>query len=116
MAVPTDTELGEIVSAIARLESIAAANHAALTQRIEVGFAELRGEMKTQFAELSAKVDRVEGKLDTKVAELGGKIDVLNERTSIGFWSFVGRALIVTVFGFLVLVAVKYSLTGKPML
>lgn len=98
MAVPTDTELRELKDLIATL-----------TQRVEVGFAQ----MDAKLADVRTEIQRVEGKSDIKFAELSGKIDVLNERTSIGFWGFVGRALIVTVFSFLVLGAIKYGLTGK---
>jgi hypothetical protein len=116
MAVPTDTELRELKDLIATL-----------TQRVEVGFAQMdakladvrteiqrvEGKSDIKFAELSGKIDVLNERTSIKFAELSGKIDVLNERTSIGFWGFVGRALIVTVFSFLVLGAIKYGLTGK---
>ena len=87
MATPTDTETKEIMSAIARLESTAAANHAALTQRMEVGFAQIDAkfaQMDTKLAEtkaeLKTEIQRVEGKTDIKFAELSGDIKALDQR------------------------------------
>jgi hypothetical protein len=59
----------------------------ALSQRVEVGFAQA----------------------NTKLA---GRIDVIDERTKLGFWGFVGRGVIISLLGFLILMAIKYALTG----
>jgi hypothetical protein len=46
------------------------------------------------------------------VSIMGGKVDVIDERTKLGFRGFVGRAVIVSLLGFLILMAIKYALTG----
>jgi hypothetical protein len=102
MATPvTDTELREVLAAIVRLEAITAANHAAISQRMEVGFAQMETKLVEAKAELKSEIQRVEG-----------KVDVIDERTKLGFWGFVGRAVIVSAFSFTVLLAIKYALTG----
>ena len=84
MATPTDTETKEIMSAIAtltacitRLESTAAANHAALTQRMEVGFAQ----MDTKLAEVKGDIKA----LDQKVIALGDQVKGQDTK----FWTLV---------------------------
>jgi hypothetical protein len=49
----------------------------------------LREEIRVGFA-----------KVDTKLAEIQGQINVLEERTKLGFWGFIGRAVIIGIFSF----------------
>jgi hypothetical protein len=139
MANPTDTETREMLNAITALAQRVEVGFAQIDAKVDIKFAELsskidrveakadikfaelsskidRVEAKAdiKFAELSAKGDKVEGKLDTKIAELGGKIDVLNERTSIGFWNFIGRGLLLSIFGALALAAISFAIYGVP--
>jgi gas vesicle protein len=67
-----------------------------------------RVEAKTdvKFAELSGKIDEVK-------AELGGKIDVLDERTKVGFWGFIGRAVIIGIIGGGLAFGAKFFFTGE---
>jgi hypothetical protein len=109
MATPaTDTELREVLNAVS-----------ALTQRVEIGFANVDAKFAqvdtklSEFkAEIKAEIQRVEAKTDVKLAQLEGKIDVIDERTKLGFWGFIGRAVIVSVLGTMALLAIKYALTG----
>jgi uncharacterized protein YicC (UPF0701 family) len=127
MATPvTDTELREVLNAVAKLtESIAT-----MSQRMEVGFAQMDTKLAEVKAELKGEIQRVEAQVDAKFAQVDtkfaetkadlkieiqrveGKVDVIDERTKLGFWGFVGQAIIISVFGFLLLMAVKYALTG----
>jgi archaellum component FlaC len=66
MATPTDTELKEVLNAIA-----------ALSQRVEVGFAEIKGEIK-------ALDQRVTG-IDQKVTALDDRIKTQDTK----FWTLV---------------------------
>ena len=144
MATPTDTETKEIMSAIAtltacitRLESTAAANHAALTQRMEVGFAqmdtklaEVKGDIKALDQKVTGIDDRLKSQetklssIDTKLTDL--KIDVSAQlaktegdinllRQPKDFWDFIKKGMAVTVFSGLLLTFGKFILTGKVM-
>ena len=76
-----------------------ATNHAAPTQRMEVGFAQMDTKLAETKAELKTEIQRVEGKTDIKFAELGGRIDALDQKvTALGdqikgqetkFWTLV---------------------------
>jgi chromosome segregation ATPase len=101
-----------------------------LREEIRVGFAQMDTKLAETKAELKGEIQRVEAKMDTKFAQIDtkfsetkaelkgeiqrveGKVDVIDERAKIGFWGFVGRAIIVSLLGFLILMAVKYALTG----
>jgi hypothetical protein len=116
MATPiTDTELKEVLNALQKLTE----GVAAISQRMEVGFAQmdtkladLRGEMNQKFAQMDTKLSETKAELKSKIQKVEAKVDVIDERTKIGFWGFVGRAVIVSLLGFLILMAVKYALTG----
>jgi chromosome segregation ATPase len=73
----------------------------------------LREEMRVGFAQVDTKFAELEGRIDTELAKLGGKIDVIDERTKLGFWGFIGRAMIITAFTTLIAIAVRYVVTGK---
>jgi hypothetical protein len=64
-----------------------------LREEIRVGFAKV----DTKFAEVNGEIQRIEAKTDTKLAEIQGQINVLEERTRLGFWGFIGRAVIIVV-------------------
>ncbi len=66
-----------------------------LREEIRVGFAHNDAKLADIKAEITAEIKRVENKADIKFAELGGKIDVIDDRTKLGFWGFIGRALII---------------------
>jgi hypothetical protein len=61
----------------------------------------LREEIRVGFA-----------KVDTKLAEIQGQINVLEKRTKLGFWGFIGRAVIIGIFVLAAGFAVKYFLFG----
>jgi hypothetical protein len=102
-----------------------------LREEIRVGFAnnntkfaelnaELKGEIQrveakadTKFAELKGEIQRVEAKTDTKLAEIKGQVDILDERTKIGFWGFIWRAVISGTLLLFVGLAARYLLLGK---
>jgi hypothetical protein len=86
--------------------------------------AELKGEIQRveaktdiELAKLNGKIDEVRaeinGKIDEVKAELGGKIDVLDERTRVGFWGFIGRAVIIGLIGGAIAFGTKFFLTGR---
>jgi uncharacterized phage infection (PIP) family protein YhgE len=111
----TDTDLKELKDLVISLR-----------EEMRVGFAQmdtklsdLRGEMNQRFAQVDTKFAQMDTKLSETKAELKGeiqkveaKVDVIDELTKIGFWGFVGRAVIVSLLGFLLLMTVKYALTG----
>jgi chromosome segregation ATPase len=88
MATPvTDTELKEVLNALAKLTE----GVAAMSQRMEVGFAQV----DTKFAQMEAKIDtklsetkaelkgeiqRVEAKMDAQFTEVKGDIKVVDQR------------------------------------
>jgi hypothetical protein len=80
-----------------------------LEAKTDVKFAEFSAEIKSELK-------RVEGKTDVKFVELTGKIDVIDERTKLGFWGFVARAVIISTVGIAISLAVKYFFFGitKP--
>jgi uncharacterized phage infection (PIP) family protein YhgE len=87
--------------------------------QMDTKLSDLRGEMNQRFAQVDTKFAQMDTKLSETKAELKGeiqkveaKVDVIDERTKIGFWGFVGRAVIVSLLGFLLLMTVKYALTG----
>ncbi len=72
----------------------------------------LREEMRLGFAATKTEIQRVEAKTDIKFAELSGKIDVMDERTKLGFWGFIGRAVIIGIFILVIGFAIKYFFFG----
>jgi hypothetical protein len=113
-----------------------------LREEIRVGFAnnntkfaEIRGEIQKMEAELKSEIlrvevktdaklaeiqtdlkgeiQRVEGSTNTKLAEIKGQVEVLDERTKIGFWGFIWRAVISGTLLLLMGLAVRYLLLGK---
>jgi uncharacterized membrane protein len=79
-----------------------------LREEIRVGFAKV----DTKFAEINGEIQRIEAKTDTKLAEIQGQINVLEERTRLGFWGFIGRAVIIGIFVLAAGFAIKYFLFG----
>jgi gas vesicle protein len=79
-------------------------------QRVE---SELKSDIKRVESELKSDIKRVEAKTDVKLAELGGKIDVLDERTKVGFWGFIGRAVIIGIIGGGLAFGAKFLFTGR---
>jgi hypothetical protein len=77
-----------------------------LREKIRVGFAKV----DTKFAEANGEIKRIEAKTDTKLAEIQGQINVLEERTRLGFWGFIGCAVIIGIFVLAAGFAVKYFL------
>jgi hypothetical protein len=112
-----DTKLVEVKAEIQRVETELKSD----IQRVE---SELRGEIQrveaksdVKMAELSGKIDEVKaelsGKIDEVKAELGGKIDVLDERTRVGFWGFIARAVIIGIIGGAIAFGAKFFFTGS---
>ena len=71
----------------------------------DANFAEIKAEIK-------GEIKRVEAKTDIKFAELTGKVDVIDERTKLGFWGFVIRGIITSVFVLVTGFAIKYFFFG----
>jgi peptidoglycan hydrolase CwlO-like protein len=135
MAVTTDTEVRELRELILSLREEMRIGFVQMDtkfvelktelkgeiQRVEakadVKLAELNGKIDEAKAELNGKIDETKaelnGKIDEVKAELGGKIDVLEERTRVGFWGFIGRAVIIGLIGGAIAFGTKFFLTGK---
>jgi hypothetical protein len=91
-----------------------------LREEIRVGFAnnntkfaEIRGEIQKMEAELKGEIQRVEGITNAKLAEIKGQVEVLDERTKIGFWGFIWRAVISGTLLLFMGLAVRFLLLGK---
>jgi phosphatidate phosphatase PAH1 len=121
MTVPTDTEVREIRDSLARLEALMVSNNtavtqqlSALTQRVEVGFAEVRGDIKALDQKVSDMDNRLrsqeiklnqldvkQGEMNVQLAEMRGDLKIVKQ--PIEFWEFVKRAVVsgmtVTVVG-----------------
>jgi uncharacterized protein Yka (UPF0111/DUF47 family) len=89
-----DTKFSEIKNEIQRVEA-----------KTDTKFAELKSELK-------GEIQRVETKTDLQLSEIKGQINVIEERTKLGFWGFVGRSIIITLLGLLSGFAVKYFFFG----
>jgi hypothetical protein len=79
-----------------------------LWEEIRVGFAKT----DTKLVEIQGQINVIEAKTDAKLAEIQGQINVIDERTKLGFWGFIGRAVIVGIFVLAAGLAVKYFLFG----
>jgi hypothetical protein len=97
MTSATDTDIREIKDLIQGLDK----KIDGLDKRMEVGFAELKGQINTVEAKLEGKIDAVEAKLE-------GKIDKLDERTKLGFWGFIFRGTALAALAALTAIFVKY--------
>jgi hypothetical protein len=95
----TDTELRDLI----------AANHAAVTQQITVGFAQV----DTKLAQVDTKISDLRGEVNTRLAEMKGDLKIVKQ--PIKFWDFVkwsvADGLTVTVVGAL-LAAWKLGIFG----
>jgi chromosome segregation ATPase len=85
------------------------ASMSGLREEMRVGFAQV----DVKFAQVDIKFAELEGRIDTKLAKLEGKIDVIDERTKLGFWGFIGRAVVVTAFTTLIAIAIRYVVIGR---
>jgi hypothetical protein len=90
-----------------------------LREEIRVGFAQNDTKLSEFKAEIKGEIQRVETKTDAKftevnvaLANLSGSIKVLDERTKLGFWGFIGRAVIIGIFVLATGFAIKYFLFG----
>jgi hypothetical protein len=79
---------------------------------VTVAIANLSGELKGEMQRVEAKTDAKFADVSVAIANLSGDIKVLEERTKIGFWGFIWRALIVSSFGLAVSFAAKYFFFG----
>jgi hypothetical protein len=102
MAVTTDTEVRELRELILSLR-----------EEMRIGFAQMDTKFIELKAELKGEIQRVEAKTDIELAKLNGKIDVLDERTKVGFWGFIGRAVIIGLIGGAIAFGTKFFLTGR---
>ena len=75
----------------------------ALDKKIDVGFSDIRGELKD-----------IRGQINTSEAKLEGKIDKLDERTRLGFWGFVGRGLVLAILIALIPIITRYLASSLP--
>jgi hypothetical protein len=72
----------------------------------------LREETRVGFAELRGEIQKSEARTDTKFAEVRGDIKVIEERTKLGFWGFVGRAIVIAVLVSVISVVNKFVFGG----
>ena len=112
MAVTTDTELRELKDLIAANHAAVTLQIAALSQRVEVGFAQVDikfAQVDTKLAQVDTKISDLRGEVNTRLAEMKGDLKIV--RQPIEFWDFVKRSitagLTVTVVGELLLAAWK---------
>jgi hypothetical protein len=124
MAVTTDTEVRELRELILSMREEMRIGFAQMDTKFIELKAELKGEIQRveaktdiELAKFNGKIDEVRaelnGKIDEVKAELGGKIDVLDERTRVGFWGFIGRAVIIGLIGGAIAFGTKFFLTGR---
>jgi porphobilinogen deaminase len=83
-----------------------------LREETRVGFTEVRGEIQKSEAKTDTKLAEIRGDIDTKFAEVRGDIKVIEERTKLGFWGFVWRAIVIAVLVSLISVANKFVFGG----
>jgi hypothetical protein len=81
-------------------------------EEMRVGFAQIRGEIQTVAANTDTKISEMKGDMDTKFAEVRGDIKVIEERTKLGFWGFVWRAVVIAVLVSMISVANKFVFGG----
>jgi hypothetical protein len=91
----------EIKSEIQRVES-----------KTDIAIANLSGEVKSEIRRVEAKMDAKFADVNVAIANLSGDVRVIEERTKLGFWGFVGRSLIIGVLGLATSFAVKYFFFG----
>jgi hypothetical protein len=70
----------------------------------------LREEVRVGFVESKANIDAKFAEVNLAISKLSGDIRVLEERTKLGFWGFVGRAVIISILGALALAALSFAL------
>jgi hypothetical protein len=97
----TDTKFSEIKAEIRGLEA-----------KTDIKFSEIKAEIQGSEAKIDIKLVEIKASIDVKAAELGGKIDVIDERTKLGFWGFVGRALIIAALILAISFSIKYFFFG----
>jgi hypothetical protein len=73
---------------------------------------ELKGEIQAVAANTDIKISELKGDIDTKFAEVRGDIKVIEERTKLGFWGFVWRAVVIAVLVSVISVANKFVFGG----
>jgi hypothetical protein len=83
-----------------------------LREEMRLGFANVDTKLVGLKADIKEEIQRVESKTDIKLTELAGKIDVIDERTKLGFWGFVGRAIIIAALILLIGFSIKYFFFG----
>jgi hypothetical protein len=103
----------ELKGEIQRVEAKTDAKFAELKAEIKGEIQRVESKTDTKLAEIKGEIQRVEAKNDTKLAGIKGQVDVLDERTKIGFWGFIWRALISGTLLLLVGFAARYLLLGK---
>ena len=137
MATDTETEIRELKDLIVASNASLISSIAAMSQRMEVGFAqmdtklaEVKGDIKALDQKVTGIDDRLKSQetklssIDTKLTDL--KIDVSAQlaktegdinllRQPKDFWDFIKKGMAVTVFSGLLLTFGKFILTGKVM-
>jgi hypothetical protein len=106
----------ELKGEIQRVEAKTDAQFAELKSELKGEIQRVEAKTDAQFAELKSElkgeIQRVEAKTDHQLSEIKGQVSVLEERTKLGFWGFVGRSIIITLLGLLSGFAVKYFFFG----
>lgn len=92
MTQATDTDIRELKDLIQGLDK----KIEGLDRKMEIGFANV----ETKFARLDGKIDVLDAKFE--------------ERTKLGFWGFVFRAVVISVLAGIALLFVRYLFPALP--
>ncbi len=109
----TDKDLQQLKDLIITGNADTQKQIAELTLNTQQQISDLAMNTQKQISDLAQEMRLGFANTDVKFAELSGKIDVLDERTKIGFWGFIGRAVIITILGLVAGLIVRYVLFGK---
>ncbi len=76
-------------------------------------FAEAKADNDAKFAEAKAHTNAKFAEVNVAIANLSGDVRVLEERTKLGFWGFIWRALIISTFALAISFTTKYFFFGN---
>jgi hypothetical protein len=100
----TDAKFAEVSTKFAESKANTNAKFAEAKADTNAKFAEVN----VKFAEAKANTNAQFAEVNVAIANLSGDVRVLEERTKLGFWGFIGRALIISTFALAISFATKY--------
>jgi hypothetical protein len=109
----TETEMKELRDLVLGLREEMRLGFAESKANTDVKFAEAKADTDAKFAEAKANTDAKFSEVTVAIANLSGDVRVLEERTKLGFWGFIGRALIISTFALAISFATKYFFFGN---